>query len=58
MSGLFITLEGGDGTALAVARLHPDAWVIGSDQVAACEHHLLGKPGTREQADAALFHRQ
>lgn len=36
--------------AEAVARLHPGACVIGSDQVAACEGELLGKPGTRERA--------
>lgn len=36
--------------AQAVAAAVPDAWVIGSDQVAACEGRLLGKPGTREKA--------
>ena len=36
--------------ARAVAALHPQAWVIGSDQVAACEGRLLGKPGTCEVA--------
>jgi len=36
--------------AQAVAAQAPDAWVIGSDQVAACEGRLLGKPGTREKA--------
>ncbi len=36
--------------AAAVALLHPDAWIIGSDQVAAREgpegEMILGKPGT------------
>lgn len=34
-----------DEKALAVARRHPGAWVIGSDQVAECGGQLLGKPG-------------
>lgn len=36
--------------AQAIAMKVPTAWVIGSDQVAACEGRLLGKPGTREKA--------
>ncbi len=36
--------------AQAVAAAAPGAWVIGSDQVCACEGRLLGKPGTREKA--------
>lgn len=36
--------------AQAIAMSVPTAWVIGSDQVAACEGRLLGKPGTREKA--------
>ncbi len=36
--------------AQAVAAQVPDAWVIGSDQVCACEGRLLGKPGSRELA--------
>lgn len=36
--------------AQAIAMQVPGAWVIGSDQVAACEGRLLGKPGTREKA--------
>lgn len=39
-----------------VAAQHPDAWVIGSDQVASCEGEKLGKPGSREQAIAQLLH--
>ena len=31
--------------AQAVARLHPVAWVLGSDQVADCEGRILEKPG-------------
>ena len=34
--------------ASAVGTLAPDAWVIGSDQVAATAGRLLGKPGSRE----------
>ncbi len=40
--------------ALAVARLHPNAVVIGSDQVADLHGQLLGKPGTHERAVAQL----
>ena len=40
--------------ATAVARLHPGAWVLGSDQTAEFEGAALGKPGTREQAIAQL----
>jgi septum formation protein len=36
--------------AEAIACEYPDAWVIGSDQVASCRGRLLGKPGSREQA--------
>jgi septum formation protein len=36
--------------ARAVARRFPDALVIGSDQVAACNGDRFGKPGTREKA--------
>lgn len=36
--------------ARAVAARHPQAWVIGSDQVCACAGQLLGKPGSRERA--------
>jgi len=36
--------------ARAVAARHPQAWVIGSDQVCACGEELLGKPGSRERA--------
>lgn len=40
--------------AAAIARGHPEAWVIGSDQVASCRGRLLGKPGSRQQAIAQL----
>jgi septum formation protein len=40
--------------AEAVAKLHPDAWVIGADQVADCDDEILGKPGTAERARAQL----
>ncbi len=40
--------------ALSVAREHPDAYVIGSDQVAYFEGEALGKPGTPERARAQL----
>ena len=40
--------------AAAVARQHPDAWVLGSDQVAELDGAALGKPGRREAALAQL----
>ena len=40
--------------AAAIAAKHPDAWVIGSDQVAALGDTTLGKPGTRAGAVAQL----
>lgn len=36
--------------AAAICVHHPDAWVIGSDQVAALDDSILGKPGTRAAA--------
>jgi septum formation protein len=38
----------------AVARLRPDDWVIGSDQIAVCDEVILGKPGTAERCIAQL----
>jgi septum formation protein len=40
--------------AQAVAQQHPDAVVIGSDQVADLNGQALGKPGTHERAVAQL----
>jgi len=42
--------------ARAVAADHPDALIIGSDQVASSEGRRLGKPGNRENAIAQLEH--
>lgn len=41
--------------AEAIAGQAPDAWVIGSDQVASCEGRLLGKPGSRDKAIEQLL---
>lgn len=49
-------------TALRLARLkaraaqvrHPDAWVIGSDQVAELDGQPIGKPGNRDNARRQL----
>ena len=40
--------------AMAIATQLPDAWIIGSDQVAALGFQPLGKPGTRDKAIAQL----
>ena len=42
--------------ASAVAARHPQAWVIGSDQVCVCDGTVLGKPGSRERAVEQLRH--
>jgi septum formation protein len=41
--------------ALAVAALHPEAVVIGSDQVADLEGQVMGKPGSYERARDQLL---
>lgn len=40
--------------ARAVATQFPDALIIGSDQVAILDGHILGKPGNHERAAAQL----
>lgn len=42
--------------AQAVAQHHPQRWVLGADQVCACEGELLGKPGSVERAREQLRH--
>ena len=39
----------------AVAARHPEAWVIGSDQVIALEDRVFSKPGSHEAAVAQLL---
>lgn len=41
--------------AWSIARRYPDAWVIGSDQVAHFGDNVFGKPGTRDRAIAQLL---
>ena len=36
--------------ASTVAQMHPDAWVVGADQVIAIGDRILSKPGTAERA--------
>jgi septum formation protein len=43
-----------EAKARAVAPRHPDALVIGSDQLADCDGRHVGKPGTTERARAQL----
>ena len=40
--------------ARAVAARHPDALVLGADQLAEVDGRVLGKPGSREEARAQL----
>ena len=42
-----------EAKARSVAGAHPDALIIGSDQVADCEGRPVGKPGTHERARSA-----
>ncbi len=44
-----------EAKARAVAIRHPEAWVIGSDQVAELDGQPLGKPGHRDAALAQLL---
>ena len=41
--------------AAALRDAHPDAWILGSDQVAAMGQRILGKPGGHPQALAQLL---
>lgn len=40
--------------ARALRRAHPEAWIIGADQVAVINDRVVGKPGNRETAIAQL----
>ena len=51
-AGLALRLA--EAKARAVSTRHPDAVVIGSDQVASCEGRVLGKAGGRDAAIAQL----
>jgi MAF protein len=49
-----LVLRLAEAKARAVAREHPDALIIGSDQVACIDDQILGKPGDRARAVAQL----
>ena len=53
-STLDLALRLARAKAMAVAKEHPDAWVIGSDQVADLCGAAIGKPGNFERAMAQL----
>ncbi|WP_415066978.1 Maf family nucleotide pyrophosphatase [Polynucleobacter necessarius] len=53
-STLELALRLAHAKATAVAKLHPQAWVIGSDQVADLCGAAIGKPGNFERALAQL----
>ncbi len=40
--------------AEALARLHPDAWVLGADTIVVIDGRVLGKPADREEAKGML----
>src|SRR5690606_35616317 len=42
--------------ATALSHLYPSALIIGSDQVAAIDHQILGKPGNHANAKAQVRH--
>jgi septum formation protein len=43
-----------EAKARAAANVHPDALIVGSDQVASCGAEAIGKPGSHENAAAQL----
>jgi septum formation protein len=49
-----IALRLAEAKALAISKFHPDAWVIGSDQVVDLHGAAMGKPGDHERAMAQL----
>jgi len=49
-----LSLRLAEAKARAVAQLHPDALIIGSDQVATVDGKIYGKPGSRERGIAQL----
>lgn len=49
-----LVLRLAEAKARAVAVQHPDALIIGSDQIATVEGQVLGKPGDHERALAQL----
>jgi len=49
-----LALRLAEAKAAAILASHPGAWIIGSDQVADLDGHVLGKPGTVEAARAQL----
>ena len=49
-----LALRLANAKAAAVAKVHPHAWVIGSDQVADLCGAAIGKPGNFERAMAQL----
>ena len=40
--------------AMAVARLHPDTWVLGADTIVIIDREVLGKPGSPPEAREML----
>ena len=53
-SPLALSLRLAKAKAMALAQQYPQAWLIGSDQVAVCKGQLMGKPGTPQAALSQL----
>ncbi|MFZ9176504.1 MAG: Maf family nucleotide pyrophosphatase [Burkholderiaceae bacterium] len=53
-SPLVLSLRLAKAKAMALAQQYPQAWLIGSDQVAVCKGRLMGKPGTPQAALSQL----
>ncbi len=49
-----LALRLAEAKARGVALIMPQSWVIGSDQVCACDGHILGKPGHHAAATRQL----
>jgi septum formation protein len=53
-SPLALSLRLAKAKAMVLAQQYPQAWLIGSDQVAVCKGRLMGKPGTPQAALSQL----
>jgi septum formation protein len=40
--------------ALDISQKHPDSWVIGADTIVLSDNHVLGKPGSKDEARQML----
>ena len=41
--------------ALDISQKHPDSWIIGADTIVLINNHILGKPGSKDEARKMLM---